>query len=140
MKSVIDQRTADMVTKYCTNRMFISVLKDVRKSFLTAVGVVSLAGMPAVVLYLLIVKALQDMIDGYSGRSSYDNSLLDEAVGVFSTTSVCITNPISIILLAESPRYEKLMMLINSLSVSNNEFRQLIQDFLVWDKQNPLQD
>lgn len=81
MNSVATPQFLSALKQYAEDRMFESALLNVGRDFMKVTGSNALTGIRYVVLSLLVAQAMKNMLDGYSGSSSYDNNFLNEAIG-----------------------------------------------------------
>ena len=135
MNTNIDQKFVDDFTRGCTDSMFIPVLKDVRKDFLTKTNTNMVTGQPFLILCLLLVQSMETMSAGYSGSSTISYNSLYEAVGIGAVAESIRVDSDGVVV---HDRYRLLVTTIINLLQINTEFKKNVDEFLNWDMHNPI--
>jgi hypothetical protein len=123
-KEAVDKNFGSALEAYWTRPVFQSLLRDVRKDFLEATGLSTLAGVPFVVACLLLASTMDRLAAGYSGSSTRDDSLLYEAIGIGGF--YWGGNPRH----PQGTRYGSLVYAVSSAQSANKDFRAFCDSFI----------
>lgn len=118
---------AEAFKELWSDRMFMAILKNVRTRFLNATGLTTITGQYYPVVCLLLSQAMSEVVGGYSGGSSCNNDLFNEALG-FSEARELNTGLFDYA--HDSLRYSNMIITISELQKTQPKFATIVDNFI----------